>query len=87
MKRVLREPLSRESVRESDDTLTATVTNTGDRPGREAVLWFLTDEVRRMTRPVRHLAHDPDEAGAPVLEPGDFTLSVGGQTARLRYAP
>ncbi|WP_159437429.1 beta-glucosidase family protein [Hymenobacter daecheongensis] len=36
---------------------TVRVTNTGTRAGKEAVLWFLTDEVGRITRPVRLLKH------------------------------
>lgn len=41
------------------ETLTArvTVTNRGDRAGAVPVLWFLRDEVGRITRPVRKLAH------------------------------
>jgi beta-glucosidase len=34
-----------------------TVTNTGEVDGRHAVLWFLSQEVGRITRPVRKLAH------------------------------
>jgi beta-glucosidase len=34
-----------------------TVTNTGNLDGRHAVLWFISDEVGRITRPVRKLAH------------------------------
>jgi beta-glucosidase len=33
------------------------VTNTGKVPGKEAVLWYLTDEVGRITRPVKRLHH------------------------------
>ncbi|WP_382317571.1 beta-glucosidase [Hymenobacter bucti] len=36
---------------------TVRVTNTGARPGKEAVLWFMTDEIGRITRPVRLLKH------------------------------
>ena len=36
---------------------TVHVANTGPRPGQEAVLWFLTDEVGRIARPVRLLKH------------------------------
>jgi len=36
---------------------TVHVANTGSRPGQEAVLWFLTDEVGRIARPVRLLKH------------------------------
>ena len=39
----------------SGDVATVTVTNSGKRAGRESVLWFLTDEVGRVTRPVRRL--------------------------------
>ena len=42
------------------------MTNTGERSGRESVLWFLTDEVGSITRPVRQLAHFEKIA----LEPG-----------------
>ncbi|MDZ7659357.1 glycoside hydrolase family 3 N-terminal domain-containing protein [Fodinibius sp.] len=38
-------------------TATATVTNTGDRVGTETVLWYITDEVGRITRPVKELIH------------------------------
>lgn len=48
-----------DSVLTGDRTLRATVrvTNTGTRAGKEAALWFLTDEVGRITRPVRLLKH------------------------------
>lgn len=36
-------------------TAQVTVTNTGSRDGKEAVLWFLNDEVASITRPVRDL--------------------------------
>lgn len=105
--------LSRESLGDASQTLaaTVTVTNSGERAGREAILWFLTDEVGSITRPVRQLAHlekitlepgesrtvsfdidaprdlsYPNETGAPLLEAGFFTLTVGGQSARFRYA-
>jgi len=44
---------------EKDGSLTATVkvTNTGDRAGMESVLWFITDQVGTITRPVEELAH------------------------------
>jgi beta-glucosidase len=38
-------------------TATATVSNTGDRIGTETVLWYITDEVGRITRPVKELIH------------------------------
>lgn len=90
---------------------TVRVTNTGARPGKEAVLWFLTDEVGRITRPVRLLKHFekrdfkpgesreltftiqpnkdlsyPAASGQRLLEDGFFTLRVGDQVARFRYA-
>ncbi|MGM0546288.1 MAG: glycoside hydrolase family 3 N-terminal domain-containing protein [Bacteroidota bacterium] len=33
------------------------VTNTGDKAGTEIVLWYITDEVGRITRPVKELTH------------------------------
>ena len=90
---------------------TVRVANTGPRAGQEAVLWFLTDEVGRVARPVRMLKHFdkqalaagqsreftfdidprrdlsyPDGQGRPQLEPGWYTLRVGSQTQRFRYA-
>ncbi|MDB5235169.1 MAG: beta-glucosidase [Hymenobacter sp.] len=90
---------------------TVRVANTGARAGQEAVLWFLTDEVGRIARPVRMLKHFekqpfdagqtreltftidprrdlsyPDGQGRPQLEDGWYTLRVGSQTARFRYA-
>ena len=90
---------------------TVRVANTGPRAGQEAVLWFLTDEVGRVARPVRLLKHFeklafaagqareltfsidplrdlsyPDGQGRPQLEAGWYTLRVGTQTARFRYA-
>ncbi|MDO7850218.1 glycoside hydrolase family 3 N-terminal domain-containing protein [Hymenobacter sp. CA1UV-4] len=104
----------------SDSVLTGTagklratvrVANTGQRAGQEAVLWFLTDEVGRIARPVRLLRHFekqpfapgqsremaftidplrdlsyPDGQGRPQLEDGWYTLRVGSQMARFRYA-
>jgi beta-glucosidase len=51
--------LTKERLAGPSDALTAslTVTNAGARGGREAVLFFLTDEVGSITRPVRKLAH------------------------------
>lgn len=90
---------------------TVRVANTGSRTGQEAVLWFITDEVGRITRPVRQLRHFekqalaagqsreftfdidprrdltyPDGRGNLQLEPGWFTLRVGSQALRFRYA-
>ncbi|MGI4736971.1 MAG: beta-glucosidase [Janthinobacterium lividum] len=102
-----------DSVLSGSGTLRATVrvTNTGQRPGKEAVLWFLTDEVGRITRPVRLLKHFEKQAFTPgesreltftvrpqqdlsypaangqrLLEDGFFTLRVGDQVRRFRYA-
>lgn len=46
-----------DSLIRKDQTLTATVkvTNTGDRAGKQAVLWFLSDKVRRITPARREL--------------------------------
>ena len=90
---------------------TVRVANTGPRAGQEAVLWFLTDEVGRVARPVRLLRHFekqafaagqsrdltfdidplrdlsyPNGLGQTQLENGWYTLRVGSQTARFRYA-
>ncbi|WP_161787082.1 glycoside hydrolase family 3 N-terminal domain-containing protein [Hymenobacter sp. IS2118] len=90
---------------------TVRVANSGARAGQEAVLWFLTDEVGRVTRPVRMLKHFekqafaagqsrdltfdieplrdlsyPNGQGRPQLEDGWYTLRVGTQMARFRYA-
>ena len=43
---------------------TVRVANTGARAGQEAVLWFLTDEVGRIARPVRLLKHFDKQAFA-----------------------
>ncbi|QIX60126.1 beta-glucosidase [Hymenobacter sp. BT18] len=43
------------------------VTNTGSQAGKETVLWFLTDEVGRITRPVKLLKHFEK----PLLAPGE----------------
>jgi beta-glucosidase len=102
-----------DSVLSGSGSVRATVrsTNPGARPGREAVLWFLTDEVGRITRPVRLLKHFekqdfkpgesreltftiqphkdlsyPAASGQRLLEDGFFTLRVGDQVARCRYA-
>ena len=39
----------------SENTASVTITNTGKVPGRHSVLWFLQDEVGRITRPVKRL--------------------------------
>lgn len=38
-------------------TAEISVTNVGNVPGTEIVLWYLTDEVGRITRPVKELSH------------------------------
>ena len=52
-----------------DGSISATVqvTNTGDRTGMESILWFLTDHVGTITRPVEELAHFEKVS----LEPGE----------------
>lgn len=92
------------------DRITASVkvTNIGTREGKEAVLWFLTDEVGSITRPVKALKHFekrliapgttelftfiiepdthlwfPDADGRKIMEPGWFTLKVGGFEGRF----
>ncbi|UZR95093.1 glycoside hydrolase family 3 N-terminal domain-containing protein [Chondrinema litorale] len=42
---------------EGSITASVTVTNTGNKAGREAVLWFISDEVGTFTRPVKALKH------------------------------
>jgi beta-glucosidase len=68
----------------SDSVLTAadgalqasvTVQNTGTRDGKEAVLWFLHDEVASITRPVRDLKYYEKA----LLKPGEsktFTFTI-----------
>jgi beta-glucosidase len=49
--------LSSDTISSNNENITATVTvkNTGSRAGKEAVLWFITDEIGSYTRPVRAL--------------------------------
>ncbi|HYF70473.1 MAG TPA: glycoside hydrolase family 3 N-terminal domain-containing protein [Ohtaekwangia sp.] len=52
-----------------------TVKNTGDRPGKEAILWFLHDEVGSISRPVRELKYYEKS----LIEPGaskTFTFTI-----------
>lgn len=42
-------------LRLNDGKAVVTITNTGKRRGRHSVLWFLQDEVGRITRPVKRL--------------------------------
>ncbi|WP_310398142.1 glycoside hydrolase family 3 N-terminal domain-containing protein [Hymenobacter sp.] len=53
---------------------TVRVANTGPRAGQEAVLWFLTDEVARVARPVRLLKHFEKQ------------LFAAGQTRELNFS-
>ena len=46
-----------EITQEESITASITVTNTGDRAGKESVLWFIKDEVGTVTRPVKALKH------------------------------
>lgn len=50
--------LDKSSIK-ADDTIEAeiTLTNTGNRLGTETILWFITDEVGRISRPVKELVH------------------------------
>ena len=48
-------------------TAKISVTNVGNRTGTEAVLWYLTDEVGRISRPVKELTHFE----RVTLEPGE----------------
>lgn len=59
--------LSDSTLTAADDELTATVTvrNTGEREGKEAVLWFLHDEVGSLSRPVRDLKFYEKDRIAP----------------------
>jgi beta-glucosidase len=59
-----------DSILTSDDaqiTATVTVKNTGGREGKEAVLWFLHDEVASLSRPVRDLRYYEKE----LIKPGE----------------
>jgi beta-glucosidase len=59
----------------SEIKATVTVKNTGSREGKEAVLWFLYDEVGSISRPVRDLKYYEKE----MIKPGeskDFTFTI-----------
>jgi beta-glucosidase len=70
-----------DSVLTSEDdeiTATVTVTNSGNRDGKEAVLWFLFDEVASLSRPVRDLKFYEKKS----IKPGEsvrysFTIKPG----------
>ena len=51
----------------SEITASVTVKNTGAREGKEAVLWFLFDEVGSISRPVRELKYYDKK----LLKPGE----------------
>ncbi len=56
-------------------TAKISVTNEGDRVGTETILWYLTDEVGRISRPVKELVHFE----RVTLEPGEtkeLTLTI-----------
>lgn len=61
--------LSDSTIASADETITATVTvrNTGSVAGKEAVLWFLHDEVGSISRPVRELKYYEKQ----LLNPGE----------------
>ncbi|HYG17571.1 MAG TPA: glycoside hydrolase family 3 C-terminal domain-containing protein, partial [Ohtaekwangia sp.] len=66
-----------DSLISTDGTIKATVTvkNTGDREGKEAVLWFLHDEVASISRPVRDLKYYEKD----LIKPGEsrtFTFTI-----------
>jgi beta-glucosidase len=77
--------LSDSTLTSSDAELTATVTvkNTGSRAGKEAVLWFMHDEVATITRPIRDLKYYEKQ----LLNPGEsktFTFRIK-PTEHLSY--
>ncbi|MFL5727883.1 MAG: beta-glucosidase family protein [Cytophagaceae bacterium] len=49
----------KDSIINGRESITATVTlsNTGSLPGKEAALWFISDDYASITRPVKELAH------------------------------
>ncbi|WP_165823973.1 glycoside hydrolase family 3 N-terminal domain-containing protein [Pseudochryseolinea flava] len=66
-----------DSVVSADGTINATVTvkNTGAREGKEAVLWFIHDEVASISRPIRDLKFYSKE----LIKPGEsktFTYTI-----------
>jgi beta-glucosidase len=54
---------------------TVTVTNTGRREGKEAVLWFLHDEVASIARPIRDLKYYEKKLIKPG-ESAEFTFTI-----------
>ena len=67
-----------DSVIHSDDgeiKATVTVKNTGSREGKEAVLWFLHDEVASLSRPIRDLKYYEKKSIKPgESAPYSFTI-------------
>lgn len=59
--------LSRSVIDDINENIIATVelTNGGERAGRESVLWYVTDEVGSITRPVKELKHFEKQLIAP----------------------
>lgn len=89
-------------------TIEIDVTNEGPRDGAETVMWFITDPICRISRPVKELRHfekrmlrsgetgrfrfeiDPerdlafvDDEGRPVLEAGDYYVTVKDKRVKL----
>lgn len=89
-------------------TVEIDVTNEGPRDGAETVMWFITDPVCRISRPVKELRHfekrmlrsgetgrfrfeiDPerdlafvDDEGRPILEAGDYYVTVKDKRVKL----
>ena len=56
-------------------TAKVTVTNTGNIAGKEAVLWFIKDEVANITRPVKSLRHFEKRMIQP-NESKEFTFEI-----------
>lgn len=69
--------LSDSVVRSDTGTMTASITvkNTGTREGKEAVLWFVHDEVASITRPARDLKYYEKQLLAPG-ESKTFTFTI-----------
>jgi beta-glucosidase len=69
--------LSDTTITSDDAELTATVTvrNAGEREGKEAVLWFLHDEVASLSRPVRELKYYEKESILPG-DSKDFSFTI-----------
>ncbi|SMO88702.1 glycoside hydrolase family 3 N-terminal domain-containing protein [Gracilimonas mengyeensis] len=79
-----------------DETITAsiTVTNTGERAGKESVIWYLHDQVGTVTRPVKEVKHmkkiflEPGESSIVqfTIEP-DKDLGFPDENRRYRLEP